>query len=226
MGELYEYIDTWDGQRVFIYVVVFLAILWFISRQNMGINVLIAIIIGVFVINYMNFRSIKNSDTQEDIKKIKRDAIVPKVTEDTKEHDEIINFLFSIQDMYVYNPIQYIEMINNINFFYDLYKTAQVDNSTVYTGYDLMKQYKRNALNALSSIIFSLPEDRRVRDKINTSAKILDDIMTKDLDQISYMLDNYTYKNGYSVNTKIIDYGPKPANDYDDMFKNYSYEIY
>lgn len=225
-GELYEYIDSWNGQKVFIYVVVFLFILWFISRQNLGINVLIAMIIGAFVINYMNHRSVKTNDTQEDIKNIKIDAIEPKISNDTKKQDDIINFLFSIQDMYVYNPTQYIEMITNINNFYDLYKETDVDNQTSYVNYDLMKQYKRNALNSLSSIIFSLPDDRRVRDKINMSASILDTIMTKNLDQISYIIDNYTYKHGYSVDTKIIDYGPKASNEYEDMFKNYSYEIY
>jgi hypothetical protein len=225
-GDLYQYIDSWDGQRVFIYVVIFLVIFWFISRQNLGISTLIAIIIGAFAINYMNFRSIKNSDTQEDIKKIKEDAIVPKVSEDTKEQNDIINFLFSIQDMFSYSPRQYIDMVTNINYFYDLYKMSFVDKLTSYTNYDRMKQYKCNALNALMSIIYSLPEDRRLREKIGLAASTLDEIMTKHLDQISYIMDEYTYKHGYSVDTKIIDYGPKAANEYEDMFKNYSYEIY
>lgn len=226
MGEMYEYIDTWDGKRVFTYVVVFMFILWFFSKRELGINILIAIIVGVFVINYLNFRSIENTDTQEEIQDIKKDAILPPLIEETKEHDEIVDFLFSIQDMYAYSPQQYIEMVKNINFFYGLYKMTFVDPKISFLNYGLMKQFKRDALNALMSIIFSLPEDKRVRDKINASAAVLDQLMTKNLDEVSYVTDDYTYKNGYNVDTKIIDYGPKAANEYDDMFKIYSYEVY
>lgn len=162
----------------------------------------------------------------EKYKKLKKKAIIPKLTDETKSHEEIVDFLFSIQDLYAYGPQQYAEMVQNINYFYDLYKISFVDNISSYLNYDMMKQFKRNSLNALMSIIFSLPEDKRVRDKINTASAILDQLMTTHLDQISYLIDDCTYKNGYNVDTKIIDYGPKAANEYADMFKIYSYEVY
>jgi hypothetical protein len=226
MGELYEYIDSWDGQHMFVYVVIFILILWLFSLKKMGINILIAIIVGICVVNYMNFRTIKNSNTLADIQKIKEDIIDPEITEDTKEHKNIVDFLFSIQDMRIYSPRQFIESVNNINYFYDLYKQSFVDKSTCHMNYDLMKQYKRDAVNALQSILFSIPDDNRIRDKINSAALILNDIMTTHLDEISYLVDEYTYKHGYTVDTKIINYGPMPANEYDDLNKNYSYEIY
>lgn len=226
MGEIYEYIDKWDGKRIYTYVVVFLFILWFFSRKELGINILIAILVGVFVINYLNYRSIENTDTLEEIQNIKKGTIKPTISNDTKEQEDIVDFLFSIQDMYAYNPLQYSEMVKNINYFYGAYNMTFVDNKTSYLNYGMMKQYKRDALNALMSIIFSIPEDKRVKGKINASTVVLDELMSKHLDNVSYVIDDYTYKNGYSVDTKIIDYGPKAANEYDDMFKIYSYEVY
>jgi hypothetical protein len=226
MGELYEYIDTWDGKRVFTYVVVFIIILWFISRRELGINVLIAIMVGIFVINYLNNRSITSSDTLDKIQKIKKNTIIPPLSDNTKNQEDIVDFLFSIQDLYAYSPQQYIEMVKNLNYFYGLYENTFVDNKMSYLNYGMMKQFKCDALNTLSSIIYSLPEDKHIKDKINISAAILDDIMTKHLDHISYVTDNYIYKNGYNVDTKIIDYGPKAANEYGDMFKIYSYEVH
>lgn len=226
MGEMYEYIDKWNGKRLFTYVVVFLFILWFFSRRELGINILIAIIVGTFVINYLNYRSIENADTLDEIQKIKKSTILPQLTDETNEQENIVDFLFSIQDLYACSPQQYTDMVRNINYFYGLYKMTFVDNKTSYLNYGMMKQYKRDALNAISSIIYSLPEDKRVRDKVNTSTVVLDGIMTQHLDHVSYVTDDYTYKNGYSIDTKIIDYGPKAANEYGDMFKIYSYEVY
>ena len=226
MGQLYEYIDTWNGQRVFTYAVIFIFILWLFTRQRLGINLLIAIIVGMFVISYMNDKTIKAENTLEQIQDIKKSAIIPKISDDTNGHEEIVDFLFSIQDLYAYNPLQYTELVHCINYFYGYYKMTFVDNKTSYINYELMKQLKRDALNALASMIYSLPEDKRVRDKINAATAVLDSLMTKHLDHVSYMTDDYTYKNGYSVDTKIIDYGPKAANEYDDLFKIYSYEVY
>ena len=225
MGEIYEYLNKSDGKRVFLYVVVFIIILWFFSKQKLGINILIAIIVGVFVINYLNFNFVETADTLEDILKIKKNAILP-LTDETQEHKNIIDFLFSIQDLYAYCPQQFIEMVNNINYFYSYYKMTFVDPKTSFLNYTMMKQLKCDILNILTSIIFSLPEDKHVRNKLNASALVLDDIMTQHLDEISYVIDEYTYKNGYNVDTKIIDYGPKASNEYEDMFKNYGYEIF
>jgi len=70
-------------------------------------------------------------------------------------------------------------------------------------------------------------DNQYIRYKINKSAETLNDIMTKHLDQVSYVSDNDIYKNGYNNNTKIIDYSStKPYNIFNDIFNNYSYEIY
>lgn len=226
MDELYKHIDKWDGGRTYLYAVIFVLILWFFSKKTIGINILVAIIVGGFVINYLNNKTQIMMDTQKDILDTKISTIQPKINEETKKQRPIIDVMFSIQDMYSYNPLQYEEAIRNINQFYDKYKLSFVDTKTSHVNYDLMKQYKRDALNALMSMIHSVPEDKRYIDKLNNSTIVLDGIMTKHLDQISFLIDEDIYKRGYNIDSKNIDYGPKSFNEYDDMFKNYSYEIY
>jgi hypothetical protein len=89
-----------------------------------------------------------------------------------------------------------------------------------------MENNKRSALNALKSIIFNSPNDKNVRNKINSASSNLDKILTEYLDHISYLIDDDIYINGYDMTTAIIDYDTKPFNEYTDMFKPYSYEIY
>ena len=226
MAELYEFIDKWDGKSIYMYIVIFIIIIWLCTRQKLGTNIIIGLLIGFFIINYLNHKSISSADTLEDIQKIKKESIKPKLTEETQKNKDVIDFLFSIQDLYTYNPQQYEVMVNSINYFFELFNNVIVDNKRSYVNYGLMKQYKRDALNALMSFIYSLPEDKRIRNKINKSVSILDTILTNYLDQISYIMDNYTFKNGYSVDTKIIDHSCLAMNEYDDIFQNFSYDIY
>jgi hypothetical protein len=226
MQDLYRYIDTWDGTRLFIYIVIMILVIWFFSKRDIGINILVGILVGGFIVSYFNQRSINNNDSDAENLQIKKDALMPDVKPTVMQHDDIINFLFSIQDMRVYNPLQYDAMVKNINTFYELYDVSIMDPKASYINYELMKQYKRDALNALMSIIYQLSDDKKTRDQINNAATILDTVLTQELDHISYIVDNYTYINGYNVDTKIINYGPKPYNEYNDMFKPYSYEIY
>ena len=93
MGKLYEYIDTWDGHRLFIYVTIAVFVIWVFYKQNFGINILIGIIIANFVINYANHRSINTTDTQEEIHNVKIENINPKPKQ-ALEEDNLVNFLF------------------------------------------------------------------------------------------------------------------------------------
>lgn len=226
MSDLYKHIDSWDGTRLYTYVVVFIVVLWFFSTKNININLLFGLIIAGFIINYMNQRTINANDTYKDNMNIKKEAIKPKLSDESNTQEDIVNFFFSIQDLYYYNPLQYEEVIKKVNIFFDLYKVCFVDNSQSSTNYALMEQSKRDALNALASIIYNLPEDKRVRNILNNATNVLDEILTNHLDHISYLTDNELYKKNYNVNTQIINYGSKPYNEYTDIFSNYSYELY
>jgi hypothetical protein len=226
MGELYEYIDSWNGVTVFTYIVILFIIVWFFSKTSMQNNIYIGIVIAAFIVSYLNNKAVVAADTSDDIKKIKNDGIKPKLNEEAGNHDEILSLLFSIQDIYSYNPQQYEVMVKSINNFYELFKLSYIDGTTVFFNYDMMKQYKRDALNALKSIIFSVQVDDNIHEKVNVSTVALDDIMTIDLDKISYLADDRIYRHGYDVNTKIISEVPKAFNEYDDIFKNFSYEVY
>lgn len=226
MLDLYKHIDKWNGEKTFIYIVTFIVIIWFLLGRDIKLNLLVALLVASFIVSYLNDRSIRQADTQEDIKEIKLNAIKPKLNDNSEKNRSIIDFLFSIQDLYPYNPQQYEELIRNINQFYDKYELSFIDTKTSHINYGLMDQYKRDALNSLQSLVFSLPDDKKVRDKLNNSCVVLDNILTKDLDKVSYIIDEHIYKNGYNVDSKIIDYKHRAFNEYDDIFGNYSYEIY
>ena len=221
--ELHKYIDTWDGDTLFIYITISLFILWFMSKKNIDLKVTVIVI--SFIISYLNYRSITTVDTKKDIINLKKNMIKPQLNK-TSEKENIINFIYSIQELYIYNPLQYENMINHIDNFFKLYKLSFINKQTVHTNYKHMETDKRSAMNALKSIIFNSPNDKNVRNKINSATSNLDKILTEYLDHISYLIDNDIKKIDYNMNTTIIDYDTKPFNEYTDIFKPYSYEIY
>lgn len=222
---LFVYIDEWDGGRLYLYIVVLLLIIWFFSKQNIGLNLIVALGVAYFVLSYMNHHTKVLNNTQQDIINIKEKSIKPKPVK-ALENTDIRDFLFSVQDFRSYNGLAYESMIKKIEEFFEYYNIAFIEPSRAQTYYGLMEQDKRDALNALASILLSMPEDKRVRAKLNRATTVLDQNMTKYLDHISYIADEYTYVHGYNVDTKIINYGPKPYNQYDDMFQPYSYDLF
>lgn len=153
------------------------------------------------------------------------DGIIESIIEPNKNYNkfsDIINFIFSIQDMYVYNPLQYINMIENIEAFFLMYKQSLLFfndiNNNFSIDYQLMTSYKNNALNSLQSLSLTIPDDMRVKIKLGRAVDILNKILINYLNQISYLSDIQINKYGYNIRTKIIDHGPRAFNDYDSMY--------
>jgi hypothetical protein len=225
MFDLYKYIDRWNGEFTFRYIAIVIVCLWLFSLKKIGINILIAILFLLFLISYLNNREIEKNATVTDTLNKMKNEIIPKMDNGFK-YDEIVYFLFSIQDMYQYNPLQYIDMVNNLELFFKSYDLSKIDITKSAENYQFMEQRKRDSLNALQSMIIQLPTDRRVIKKFHTAVSRLDELLTGYLDHVSYLVDNNLYINGYDVDTKIINYGAKPFNQYDDIFAPYTYEVY
>lgn len=223
---LFVYIDEWEGNRLFTYLVVLLLCVWYFWLNNATIGLVVALGVAYFIVSYMNHKSKTTNDTLQDIVNIKEDSIKPKPKETTLKQPDVRNFLFSIQDLRVHNPQAYEEAIRKTDNFFEYYDLVYTEPSRAYIYFELMTKAKRDALNTIKSIVLNVPEDRRVRAKLNHATDQMDEILTKYLDQISYIADEYTYKHGWNIKTKILNYGPKPFNEYGDMFQNYSYEIY
>lgn len=223
IDDLYKYIDKWDGNTLFIYITISIFILWYLSKKNIDL-IVIVLIIG-FIISYLNHKSTTSFDTEKDIINLKKNIIKPQLS-NPSEKEDIINFIYSIQELYIYNPLQYEEMIKYIDNFFKLYRLSFINKQTVHTNYKHMETDKRSAINSLKSIIFNSPSDKNVREKINNASIILDKILTEYLDQISYLIDDDIHKHGYDMKTAIIDYDTKPYNEYNDIFKPYTYELY
>jgi len=209
----------------FVYLVTGIGILWVFSRLTIGLNIVLGSMVMLLAIYWMDNRAQSNHLAHAQANQTKLAMITPQTNElqdNLPAHKDMVDMLYSIQDMRPYNPLEYDAMLESIGYFFDQYTQVQTDQSKCYLAYERARGFKDTALNCLKSLIFGLPWDIRTRDRLNGSVNRLDLLMSEYLDQIRYMADDWLYRHGYDMDTKIITYGADPANHYDDMFKPYS----
>jgi hypothetical protein len=217
-------LSTININTLFWYITIFVIILFIFSKLNIGLNNILGVIVGLLIILYLytDYKRIEHDD--QIIYEEKKKSIFPTPIRSMKYKD-IVNYLYSIQDFYKYNPEAYIEFINNIDYFFLIYDDVQYENSAAGVNYNMMIEHKKNALNALQSIIFKLPRNVKYDRKLNNAQYMLNIILDKYCEDIKKVYDNYVYTNGYTNKTVLLDpiKGPVSKNTYDDTLHSYIY---
>src|SRR6185312_4290443 len=88
------------------YLTIIIIICFILSKFDIKLNIVFGTVLGAFIVNYMYTQKKKESDEFDQTIKNQFDSIKPKPQLATKYVD-IIQFLFSIQDLYIYNPQAY-----------------------------------------------------------------------------------------------------------------------
>ena len=231
---------TYNKKNIFWYIVLSIIILYIFSKLNLGINILIGLIVICLFI-YYNEQSLKESEEkQAETDDIINKSIYPQTTPIiSKKYKEINEFLFFIQDFQTYNPPSYENMIDVINEFFTIYDmfdniTNKTTNNTELTDKnpnvpnDLLI-LKKEALNSLHSIIFKIPSNKNIENKLSNAIEQLDILLSKYIINIK----NIYMNSPYNINKKLLDDDIEPKNLYDnDMFEKplrkqiFSYSIY
>ena len=227
---LYTTLNQLDNPTIFKYILIIILFIFFFRNKNIGLNVFLAIIIGTIVVLYNYDKRVTIADHIEEEKKVKLESIKPQ-PRNFKGKTDIVDIVFSIQDFHDYNPLAFEEMIDNIDNFLEIYSILFKEGREWGNLIPLCEQHyqiadskKNNALNALHSIIFSLPNDPRIIDKLNRAHKRMETVLNKYLNLLYDACHHDLVQKGYHVERKNIYLGPKEANHYFD--KDFTYQIY
>jgi hypothetical protein len=189
---------------------------------DIKLNIFMGFLIGFFIIKYMNHKDEVTTDTLKDITNIKKNMITQSI-KNVLKYQDITDFIFSIHDMYSYNHKTYNDMLYKLDYFFEIYEKSSIDESQAYICYETMIYLKKQILNMLKSLILTVPTDVNIRKKINIATTRLDYILTKYIDYIGFIYENYVHYKGVDTTTKFI-YANilTPANDYDDYGQKYT----
>lgn len=220
---VFTFIDDIKNIEMFKYAVIVIILLFLFLKLTIGLNIILALFFGYLIILYLDERDEVKLKLKEKNDIIKYDTIQPRL-DNVSPDSEIVDFLFSIQDLYVYNPQAYEEMIANLESFFSLMES--IFNEHIYSSYyyQILGGKKDNALNALQSIIFKLPTEKNHTIKLNMSHQRLETILNKYMNDAYDKCQYYIKKNGYTLNVRPTDVGPKGANLYDN--EKFSYQFY
>jgi len=222
--ELYEFVDGWDGEALYRYIVIGLISIFVATKLGLTISFLIGLVMAYQIINYLNNREQVSGVKKDDLYKKKVDVIIPKLDK-TIKYEKVVNIIFSIQDMYIYNPSSFYEINRFVENFFELYEKIERNHQLAFNEYDRLILYKRNLLNHMHTILFSLPNDQNIEYKLNKTIGDMDIEITKYIDHVSYLIDHMIYKDGYTAKTKPF-IEMIPLNRYGDFDLPFTFEIY
>ena len=92
------------------------------------------------------------------------------------------------------------------------------------TTFDLAENKKNNALNALHSLIYKIPNSVEYTAKLDGSVKALEKILLNYLELMYAAQQDDLYRRGYDSAYHEINRGPKAANYYNTA--KHTYDIY
>lgn len=214
-----------DNKTFFFYIIIFIGIIYAYSTIPIGLNIVFGTTIAFIVVLYLYYNYNEKQEKENKTKSFQEANLLPK-PEIFSDHPDIIKYLFSIQDFYIYNPQAYEEMTKNLSLFFRTFKEAKENKKNAGIHYELMISYKRNAVNALHSIIHSIPDSDDYTNKLNKAIVILQEILDEYLVKTERLHKEYLLEYGYNNETKLINKGQMPYNQYDGVDSTFSYNIF
>lgn len=220
---VFTFVDAIKNKDMFNYIVIILFSLFIFLKLTVGLNVIMALVLASLVIFYLNEKKNVEIITEEAQNRVKYETIKPPL-DNVPADSPIVDFLFTVQDFYAYNPAAYEEMIDNLKSFFQLNKDIFQENKMYAYYYQIALSKKNNALNAFQSLIFKLPTDKEFTDKFNRAHVRLETILNKYLNDLYDKCEKNIKQFGPNNITRPLDKGPTGHNVYNDEM--YSYEFY
>ena len=219
---LYKYISNIDSKSVFIYITIIIIGILIAKYQNITIGIVLGITVSIGFIIYLDEKRSTKVANEHSIHKYKADNIRP-YNEKFVKYKDITDFLYSVQEYYYYNPEAYEELLDNIDHFLTVYENSLKSTNASHKLFEIADSKKHAALNALHSIIYTLPADSGLNFKHETALDVLEYLLIQYQEKIYYMTQKYIHENGYDVTYKIPQLGPKPRNFYSE--EKYTYDV-
>ena len=219
---IYSLIDSYDNKRLFRNIVIILIFIYFFIKLDIGLNLILGLTLATVVIMYLTEKENIQTEIKKEQYETKLNTIKPKPKE-VKDED-MVDFIFSVQDFYVFNPEAYEEFIDNLDSFKKVYDTIFSDSQFSHYYFQIAESKKDNALNSFHSLIFKLPNDKFYTDKFDRAHKRLESILNNYLNQIYDQCTHNEYKDGLDVLKRPINIGPKEYNVFFD--KDFTYQFY
>jgi hypothetical protein len=201
---VYEYIKNIDNNDLFKYLVVIFGMILLLNRISPGINTIIGIITGVIFVYYMNDKH--NTTGAHFISNMKNHLKGPLLNHTKYFYidSELIQLMVDIKEYHSYNPFVYRKLVNTIDSFLHLVSDMEKTINNIGEQYQIITEKKHNAMNALHSMIYNIPQSEATITKYQHALLRLEELLNNHIDNVyQYMVYQYG-KKPIDTNTKFI----------------------
>ena len=216
----FKYIES---KVLFKYILILIGSYIIIGKKKIKLSHILSLFIGLSIVFYLRLDTLNNQSDEGSKKEIKINVIKPEINR-IRNYDDILNYLFSIQDLYIYNQESYEEMINNIELFLEVYEKTIIDEKYYTQYYKIADRVRRSCLNNLHSIIYNIGNKTEVKEKLNNALISLNEILNNYMDNLFDICKRKKNTNGYDNKTIPISNDIPAYNEYE--VKDYTYNIY
>jgi hypothetical protein len=229
MNNLYNTISKLDSKSTFNYFIIIIIFLFITNNMKIKLNHVVGLLLGtIFVLfkyqNNMNNLNQKDNQIIEKIKIIDNNNKNRKDIGKIKDYQEIVDFLFSINEFYKLNQETFEDLIDNLNNFLLIYENIKIDNINYTEKYIISENIKNNIMNILHSFIYSIGNHYELVNKLNYSCNVLNKILNKYLEELYDICQKKLIIYGYNINTKQLYNGPKKYNIEEN--NKFTYKLY
>tara|TARA_B100000683_G_C12369920_1_gene506692 strand:+ start:113 stop:916 length:804 start_codon:yes stop_codon:yes gene_type:complete len=191
-----------EGQLLFKYVAIFLFSFKFFKIVNISIPILIAIVFA-YMFTYINYdRDQIYTGTKQKNLDFKLETLEPK-PKNFKNHNNLIEFVYSIREFREYNSDSFDKMIQCIDNILQLSKDIKIGTIDTNDHVDVMIDNQKKAMNYLHSIIHNMETSRVIVDKHAQSMQVLKSILKYYIDEAIDISNQRLKQNGYNIMSKI-----------------------
>jgi hypothetical protein len=196
-------------KQIFMLSTVSILIIGLCSRINVHSGIFVGIFMSILFVAYMHSLFNVQNENVDTTHKLKKESIYPKSHIITK-YDDVSDCIFEIQDLYVYSPQIYEELISSINNFFILYEDTLKFPSKSGINFKMAQNMITKIMNLMHSFIYNVSSHVLI-DKINLYSKKINDLLNSYLLKIYYAYKQQLDDNNINVNTQLININdPQP----------------
>lgn len=199
---IYNILFKDNYKTVSIYILIIIIILYISNNVEYNINIIIGIIIIAFVIYNINFYTMHELQTDQEIKQDKFDSLYTR-NKILKDQPKIVDILFYMLDYKKYSLLKYNNLIQQFEKFVKLYNDCLKDYTLIFDNYQILVDIKLTILVIMNSFVFSI-NSNILENKLIKIREISELVLNEYLNDLVIINKKLIYYNGYNINTKPI----------------------
>lgn len=201
-SNIFNYLESIGNEELFFYIVIIVFAILVSNRIGLEFTMVAGLVIGLVIVYYLREREISLGDNFEMEHESKLEHEIFKNTKNMHMDASLIDLLYSIKEYKQYNPDVYIRLTKNIDNFLRIEKDLENGVQRPVQLFDVAHMCQKRALNALHSMIHSIPYSKNSDEKFTRVMEEFNKLMAKHISTMKVMVKEAQSKKSLNSNSK------------------------